>query len=167
MSTVREREVAAFEAMERGQPESDWRENSVAKSYVADDTEIRVTSNTGGQKGQKTARFDLIDWRFLWELATVCGFGAKKYDDDNWRKGYDWRLSYGAMQRHQAQFWNGERNDEESGLHHLAHAAWHCMVLFVFSSLERYAKFDTRPATQEANNDPGKALETALGQDSP
>lgn len=110
-------------------------------------TEERKTSSTGGQKGQKLARFDLIAFTWLWEVATVCGFGAKKYDDDNWRKGYSWRLSYGAMQRHLSQFWTGENYDEESGLHHLAHAAWHCMVLFVFSTVERYKVFDDRPDT--------------------
>jgi hypothetical protein len=112
-------------------------------------TEERKTSSTGGQKGQKLARFDLVAFTWLWEVATVCGFGAKKYDDDNWRKGYSWRLSYGAMQRHLSQFWTGENYDEESGLHHLAHAAWHCMVLFVFSTVERYTVFDDRPDTSE------------------
>lgn len=144
--TTREKEITDFKRLE-------------TKYDISKCEEVRVTSATGGQKGQKDARFDLLDWRFLWELASVCGFGAKKYDDDNWRKGYDWRLSYGAMMRHQSQFWNGELRDEESGLHHLAHAAWHCMVLFVFSSRKRYVKFDTRPITQEASNDPGATLE--------
>lgn len=106
--------------------------------------EERITSVTGGQKCQKLARFELIDSEFVWELAEVCGMGAKKYSDDNWRKGYPWRLSYGALQRHLHQFLMGENADDQSGLHHLAHAAWHCMVLFVFSSREEYGKFDDR-----------------------
>lgn len=106
--------------------------------------EERITSSTGGQKGQKLARFGLIDSRFLQELAIVCGKGAKKYSDDNWRKGYNWELSYSALQRHLHLFLQGENLDEESKLSHLAHAAWHCMVLYVFSGDSRYADFDTR-----------------------
>jgi len=107
--------------------------------------EVRKTSSTGGQKGQKDARFDLIDSWAMWALALVCGMGAKKYDDDNWRKGYSWRLSYGALQRHIHLFWQGEEIDTESNLHHLAHAMWHCMVLMVFSmNRDRYGKFDDR-----------------------
>lgn len=107
--------------------------------------EVRVTSETGGEKGQKLARFDLIDSRFLWELAKVCGIGARKYSDDNWRKGYEWGLSYGALQRHLHQFLQGESLDAECGTHHMAHVAWHGMVLFVFSTRDSYNRFDTRP----------------------
>lgn len=124
--------------------------------------EERKTSETGGQKGQKLARFDLIPFTFLWELALVCGKGAIKYDDDNWRKGYSWRLSFGAMQRHLSLFWTGEDRDEETGLHHLAHAGWHCFVLFVYSTVAKYAKFDDRP--DKVNNGkpkPGSILEAS------
>jgi hypothetical protein len=107
-------------------------------------SEVRRVSPTGGEKGVKSARFDLIASPFLWHLAEVCGFGAEKYDDDNWRKGYDWGLSYGAMQRHLNAFWMGEKLDPESGLPHLAHAAWHCMVLMVFSDDDAYAGYDNR-----------------------
>ena len=108
--------------------------------------EVRVTSPTGGQKGQKDDRQDLIDPWFMRELGLVCGFGAKKYDDDNWRKGYSWRLSFGAMLRHIYAFWRGEDRDPESGLYHLAHAAWHCMVLFTFNTrYNTYRDFDDRP----------------------
>ena len=111
--------------------------------------EIRKTSSTGGQKGQKPNRQDLIAVPFLEQLGLVCGMGAEKYDDDNWRKGYSWRLSYGAMQRHIHAFWTGEDNDPESGLPHLAHAAWHCMVLFTYSSQSKYAEHDDRPDLPE------------------
>lgn len=98
---------------------------------------------TGGMKGQKPARFDLIPSPFLWELALVYGKGAEKYDDDNWRKGYDWRLTYGALLRHLHLFWMGESIDPESGLHHLAHVAWHAATLFTFDEVGLGT--DTRP----------------------
>ena len=108
--------------------------------------EVRITSDTGGQKGQKDDRQDLIDPWFMRELGLVCGFGSRKYSDDNWRKGYSWRLSFGAMLRHIYAFWRGEDRDPESGLHHLAHASWHCMVLFSFNTrYNTYGDFDDRP----------------------
>ena len=88
--------------------------------------------DTGGQKGIKTERFDLIPVWALEEIARVFGWGAGKYEDDNWRRGYSWRLSFGAMMRHAWAFWRGEVQDQESGLHHLSHVAWHCLVMMTF-----------------------------------
>jgi Domain of unknown function (DUF5664) len=97
--------------------------------------EVRITDpTTGGQKGQKIERFDLIPFEFLIALATVYGLGAQKYDPDNWRKGYSWRLSLGAMMRHIALWVIGQSYDTETKQHHLAHAAWHCATLFVFET---------------------------------
>jgi hypothetical protein len=106
--------------------------------------EQRVTSDTGGQKGKKPERFSLIPVEPLREIARVYAFGAEKYDDDNWRKGYEWSLSYDALQRHITEFWMGEQIDEQSGLHHLAHAAFHLNALMVFSLDRQYEDFDDR-----------------------
>lgn len=107
--------------------------------------EARITSNTGGQKGQKLARFDLIPVDALWELAEAYGRGSEKYEDRNWERGYDWSLSYAAMMRHANQFWSGEERDEETGIHHMASVAWHAMALFHFSNSYKYNEFDNRP----------------------
>jgi len=97
-------------------------------------TEERVTDPvTGGQKGRKPERFDLFPFDALEEVARVYGMGAGKYEDDNWLKGYSWRLSAGALMRHVARFMLGEDRDPESGLLHLAHAAWHCLTLITFT----------------------------------
>lgn len=99
--------------------------------------EVIVTDpETGGRKGQKMERLDLVPPDFLMELARVYGMGAQKYADDNWRRGYSWRLSYGALLRHVLQWAGGETHDQESGLHHLAHAAWHCATLITFERLD-------------------------------
>jgi len=95
--------------------------------------EVRITSETGGQKGQKPERMDLIPPEFLLELSRVYGEGAKKYSDHNYLKGYDWSLSYGAMLRHIAAWSGGTEIDSETGCEHLAHAAWHCATLFMFA----------------------------------
>jgi hypothetical protein len=97
-------------------------------------TEVIMTDpKTGGMKGQKIERFDLLPFDALEEIARVYGFGATKYADDNWLKGYSWRLSAGAMLRHIAKFMVGEDRDIESGCHHLAHVAWHCLTLITFT----------------------------------
>lgn len=107
-------------------------------------TEKRVTSATGGQKGTKPARYDLIPADALRIVAELYGFGATKYDDHNWRKGYDWSLSFAALQRHAWQFWNGEDNDAETGLPHMASVAFHALALIEF--MVTHPEFDNRPA---------------------
>ena len=112
----------------------------------ADIAEIRIIDpTTGGEKGQKDVRLHALPWEALQELGRVFTFGEAKYDDYNFRKGYAWSLSYDALQRHLGFFWNREDQDKESSLHHLAHAAWHCMTLLFFSITERGT--DDRPST--------------------
>ena len=109
--------------------------------------EIRVTSATGGQKGSKLARFDLIPPIPLYELAEHYGKGAEKYDDNNWRKGYDWKYSYAALQRHLTQFWRGEDIDPETGTKHVIAAAWHCFALAEFMDI--HPDYDSRLITDD------------------
>lgn len=108
--------------------------------------EIRVVNaTTGAEKGSKAQRFDLIPETAVGEIAEVYGFGSKKYADHNWRKGYDWGLSYAALRRHIAAFWEGEDCDEESGLPHMAHAGWHCLTLLTF--MREHPELDDRFST--------------------
>lgn len=102
-----------------------------------------VDPQTGGEKGQKDVRLHAAPWEALSELGRVFAYGEQKYDDYNFRKGYRWSLSFDAMQRHAWAFWSGEDRDGESGLHHLAHAAWHCLVLTFYSLTGRGT--DDRP----------------------
>ena len=97
------------------------------------DTEVRVVDpKTGGEKGQKLARWDLLPVDALDEVAKVYGRGAAKYADRNWEKGYAYGLSYGAMMRHASQFWGGEDFDEETGNYHLGAVAFHALALLAF-----------------------------------
>lgn len=106
-------------------------------------TESRVVSDTGGEKGQKLAQLGAVDPLALLEVAKVAGFGGQKYARYNFMRGYDWSLSYDALQRHLNLFWAGEDADPESNLPHLAHAAWHCLALLHFS--RNHPTFDDRP----------------------
>jgi hypothetical protein len=102
-----------------------------------------VDSETGGEKGQKAIRLHAIPWEALQLLGRVYAFGENKYADYNFRKGYDWSLSYDAMQRHLWAFWSGEDTDKESKLPHLAHAIWHGLTLLFFAETGRGT--DDRP----------------------
>jgi hypothetical protein len=96
--------------------------------------EVRVVDPvTGGAKGSKQCQMGAVDPQALMQVGLVAGFGGIKYERYNFAKGYKWSLSYDAMQRHLMLFWNGQDNDDESGLPHLAHAAWHCLALLTFS----------------------------------
>lgn len=107
--------------------------------------EVRVVSETGGEKGSKLARFDLIPPDALWALAEAYGVGAEKYAERNWEQGYSWSLSYAAMQRHANQFWMGEDVDRESGILHLASVAWHAFAMLHFlGNYEDFGPFDDR-----------------------
>lgn len=66
---------------------------------------------------------DLIPWRAIERIAAVLEYGARKYAPENWRKVPDPRRRYfAAGMRHLVAWWQGQENDPESGLPHLAHA---------------------------------------------
>lgn len=110
--------------------------------------EIRVTDpKTGGQKGVKEARYDLIPPEIWHRLALHYGRGCKKYEDDNYRKGYRWKLSIGALQRHLSAWLRGEPIDADTGSHHLIAVVWHAIALQEFERLglgtdDRYCTVD-------------------------
>jgi len=73
--------------------------------------EVRTTSRTGGQKGTKAARFDLIPPGPLRALAEHYGRGALKYADHQWRQGYEYGKSFSAAQRHSWDWLDGKTYD--------------------------------------------------------
>jgi hypothetical protein len=64
------------------------------------------------------------------EVSRVFEFGAKKYARDNWKKGLDSHELLAAALRHMVKYKDDSLSnlDEESGSHHLAHAAWNILV---------------------------------------
>jgi len=66
----------------------------------------------------------------LRSIVDVLTFGAAKYSPDNWQHVPCARERYtDALLRHVFAWMDGEAHDEESGLHHLAHAG--CCLLFL------------------------------------
>ncbi len=75
-------------------------------------------------------------------LAEVFAFGAMKYAMHNWRKGILWSELLNSAKRHLDDFIDGEDNDRESGITHLAHAAWNCFALIEY--LTTHPELDDR-----------------------
>jgi|TARA_R100001530_G_scaffold136032_1_gene114962 hypothetical protein len=87
-------------------------------------------------------RFDLIPTEPMQLVAEVYTIGAKKYDDDNWRKGMDWGRVKAALERHLNAWWGGEKNDPVDKQHHLASVIW-CALTLIWYELYGVGK-DTR-----------------------
>ena len=78
-------------------------------------------------------RLDLVLGDFstaLWGVGLVGTFGANKYTDRGWQEVDNAIERYlSALLRHYFNFKNGEENDKESGLPHLAHLAWNSLAV--------------------------------------
>jgi len=103
-------------------------------------------SETGGRKETKAEAFHLLPWESLEEVARVYHFGTLKYEPHNWRRGIPYSLLFAAAMRHLSRWYQREDIDPESGLNHLAHAAFHLLGLLAFElGPEDMSRFDDRP----------------------
>lgn len=90
----------------------------------------QVTAETPAIKfDSDKLRYDLIPVNAFGVLTQVYTFGAKKYNDRNWEKGMSYGRIFAATMRHCWLWFAGEDLDSESGLHHMAHAAFGCLAL--------------------------------------
>lgn len=98
-----------------------------------------MSNSTKSEEGRKfddgKLRYDLVPTYALEAVVGVLTYGAKKYDDENWRKVEDYeRRYYAAALRHIEKHRQGEYLDPESGKPHLAHAV--CCLMFVLEKGE-------------------------------
>ena len=92
----------------------------------------------------------LLPWDALEEVVKVYTVGSKKYAERNWEKGFTYSRLYGALLRHLvAWFQRGERNDSDSGVHHLAAVAFCTLGLLAFEI--RKTGTDDRPKGSRKN----------------
>lgn len=109
----------------------------------------RVTYGSGATKDDRfKTRVDLVPVVPLLSIADVFTYGARKYADRNWEKGFPYSRIYGALLRHVFAWWNGEEIDPESGMSHLAHAG--CDLLMLMEYEARGTGEDDRPHTNKA-----------------
>jgi Domain of unknown function (DUF5664) len=99
---------------------------------------------SGARYNDGKTQWDLMPLTLLEEVVKVWEYGARKYAAWNWAKGMPWHVPYACAMRHLlAYWWKGERNDPESGYHHLAHAICNIMMLLHFEV--HYPQGDDRP----------------------
>lgn len=82
-----------------------------------------------------------LDEKFLLEVASVLQFGARKYEANQWKLGMDEGRLASACKRHLNKYMSGMSDDEESGLHHLAHAACSLMFLYYYDQMKSQPTF--------------------------
>jgi hypothetical protein len=115
-------------------------------------TEEALASGFKADAGK--SRVDLIPPDVLLELGNLYGMGAKKYSDDNWKLGMDYKRVYAAMLRHIYKWWAGEEIDMVDGQHHLDSVLWCAATLrYYMLHYDEYSKFDSR------NTPPTRATE--------
>jgi hypothetical protein len=86
----------------------------------------------GRKDDQDKARWDLLPWDAAEQVVEVLTFGARKYAPDNWRHVPEPQNRYfAAAMRHLVAWRNGQQDDPETGLPHLAHAT--CCLMFLLS----------------------------------
>jgi hypothetical protein len=114
--------------------------DSFTKEQARDAVKASQNATTGGRKfdGGKP-QYGLLPPLALEETAKVLTFGAQKYEPDNWKFVPDSKRRYfDALQRHLWQWKQGEQNDQETGLSHLAHAM--CCLMFLYEHDVKYSK---------------------------
>lgn len=96
------------------------------------------------------------DWSLLpsdavVDIIRVYEYGCKKYERNNWRKGLLFSRIFSAIMRHLWAWWGQEDKDKESGLKHLAQAAWGCLTLLEYMRVRHeYRSFDDRTHVSES-----------------
>lgn len=84
----------------------------------------------GRKFDQGKTRFSLLPPIALEETAKVLTFGATKYEPGNWKRVPDGiERYYDALLRHIHAWARGEQLDDETNMHHLAHAI--CCAMFI------------------------------------
>jgi len=126
---------------------------------IPDNVQITPETLAAIQKQFGTAlKFDgdklplnLLSTEAMNQTAAVLKFGAQKYAEHNWRKGFAWSRPLAAAMRHITAFNDGENTDPESGLSHLAHAA--CCIMFLLEFEKTHPELDDRykPNVQTPN----------------
>jgi hypothetical protein len=75
-------------------------------------------------------RWSLLPQGSVASIVDVLEFGAAKYAPNNWQLVQDGQTRYyDAAMRHIEAWRNGEKQDQETGLSHLAHAG--CCLMFL------------------------------------
>ena len=94
--------------------------------FIVKDSGQRQEFTTGAQRDTQEGkgRFDLLPVHAITRLAQHFENGAKKYNDNNWRKGIPLNRYLDSACRHLFKFMDGERDED-----HAIAAAWNILCL--------------------------------------
>ena len=107
---------------------------------------MKITGGEGDKETEGKLRWDLLYIPAIEEIIRVYEYGLKKYEENNWKKGISYSKLFSACLRHLMDFFiRRKKVDDESGLHPLAHAAWHCITLIGYDKYLKLEQFDDRP----------------------
>ena len=97
--------------------------------------EIELVRQSGMKFDSNKPRHSLLPKGAVNSVIEVLEFGAKKYSADNWQEVDNAKERYyNAAMRHIDLWWNGEKLDPETNVHHLAHAATNLFFLMWFDN---------------------------------
>lgn len=104
--------------------------------------------------------FHLVPVEGVKAVATILGIGARKYAPRNWEQGMDWSRPTDAAIRHINAWWGGEDKDQDTGEHHLWHAATNIFFLIAYTAWNRGN--DDRPKRPQTPAGTGNGTTTGL-----
>ena len=108
-------------------------------TFVTENLQLNPPLPIGRKFDGGKLEYGLLPPLALEETVKVLTFGAQKYERDNWQKVPDSKRRYfDALQRHVWAWKQGEQIDQESGIHHLAHAM--CCLMFLYEHDVKYSK---------------------------
>ena len=106
-----------------------------SKSLNDQYAEIEQVRQSGMKFDSNKPRHSLLPKGAVNSVIEVLEFGAKKYSADNWQEVDNAKERYyNAAMRHIDLWWNGEKLDPETNVHHLAHAATNLFFLMWFDN---------------------------------
>jgi hypothetical protein len=98
----------------------------MAKKYELKDSGTRTNFSTGAVRDAQEGkgRMDLLPARAILAVAKIFEAGAKKYGDNNWRKGIPLSRYMDSGLRHAMKYLRGDRDED-----HLTQAIWNLLCL--------------------------------------
>ena len=119
--------------------------NIKSGKFVVKDSDKKQTFKSGAMRDvdDNKPRYELIPVEALKRVAMLYTAGAKKYSEDNWRKGMPYRRAYASLLRHAFAFSEGNTAED-----HLASVIFNAMAIMYYQE----KKMD------HLDNMPGKAI---------
>lgn len=99
------------------------------KKRIGEETKTGIATDPAKRFDLGKVRWELLPDDVLEKVAEIYTHGALKYDEENWRKGMQWKRCIGSMKRHTKAFTTGEDIDPDSKCLHLGQIIWNAITL--------------------------------------